>query len=120
METGGLRVDKGLTDFYLWADLQPYAWFTLFALLSLTDGAITVYGIKRGATEANPVIKWLAKHVGIIPTLAARCMAGVASKPMWRIRVWIAGNVAYGCLSWCLNQPTNHVVYLREYTLGCI
>ena len=72
-------IDQSLTSVYLWADLQPYAWFALFALLSMADGAMTIYALKRGAAEANPVIKWLAKRVGIIPTLAAIKLAGAVA-----------------------------------------
>lgn len=52
-----------LSDFYLWVGWQPYAWFALFALATSADAALTLYALKQGGYEANPVMR---KLMGIL------------------------------------------------------
>ena len=46
-----------LSDFYLWVGWQPYAWFALFALATSADAALTLYALKLGASELNPLMR---------------------------------------------------------------
>ena len=51
-------MDAYLSQFYLWAGFEPFAWFGLFVLATIVDGVATIYGLNHGAREANPVMKW--------------------------------------------------------------
>ena len=46
-----------LSDFYLWVGWQPYVWFALFALATSADAALTLYALKLGASELNPLMR---------------------------------------------------------------
>lgn len=48
-----------LSDFYLWVGWQPYAWFALFMVATIADAALTLYALKHGGYEANPVMRRL-------------------------------------------------------------
>jgi hypothetical protein len=49
-------IDQALTVIYLALNWQSHTWFVLFVLVTTLDAALTVYAIKRGASEANPAI----------------------------------------------------------------
>jgi hypothetical protein len=51
-------IDQALTVIYLALNWQSHTWFVLFVLVTTLDAALTVYAIKRGASEANPAIAW--------------------------------------------------------------
>ena len=46
-------------------------WFILFAVLNAADAATTLAGLKRGAREANPVMRALFAKLGPAPVLIA-------------------------------------------------
>ena len=52
-------MDAYLSDFYLWAGLEPTAWFALFFVASLLDAVTTLYALNKGGYEANPVLRLL-------------------------------------------------------------
>ena len=46
-------------------------WFVLLVVLNVADAVTTIVGLKRGATEANPVMRALFARVGPAPALIA-------------------------------------------------
>lgn len=63
-------LDQLLSDFYLFVGWQPYTWFAALAVASALDAATTVYALRKlGAREANPVMRWAMRHLGVVPAL---------------------------------------------------
>ena len=60
-----------LENFYVWASLEPMTWFALFVLGTLGDALLTIYALKRGAMEVNPLMKWLMGKTSPVVALAA-------------------------------------------------
>jgi len=63
---GGARLDAVATRTTTYAS---WLWVVAVATL-LLDGTLTVYGLRLGLTEVNPVAASLIADVGIVPTLA--------------------------------------------------
>lgn len=69
---GGTRLDALATRTTTHASVL---WLVAVATL-VVDGALTVYGIRLGLTEVNPVAAGLIADVGVVPALAI--LKGVA------------------------------------------
>jgi len=69
---GGAALDAAATRTTAHA---PLLWAVAIASL-VADGVLTVYGIRLGLTEVNPVAADLIAHVGALPALAL--LKGVA------------------------------------------
>jgi uncharacterized membrane protein len=69
---GGTRLDALATRTTTHASVL---WLVAVATL-VADGALTVYGIRLGLTEVNPVAAGLIADVGVVPALAI--LKGVA------------------------------------------
>jgi hypothetical protein len=55
----------------------PWLWVAAVTTL-VADGALTVYGLRLGLTEVNPVAAGLIADVGVVPALALLKGAAVA------------------------------------------
>jgi hypothetical protein len=71
----------------------------VFILLQVMDALSTVYGMRLGHTEKNPLLAWLFEKVGVIPALlvvktgmVAVLVYYVGLYPVW---ILVAGNILY-------------------------
>jgi hypothetical protein len=70
-ETTWPAVDSTGLDAVATATTTYAPWLWLAAMVTLVaDGALTIYGIRLGLTEINPVAAGLIADVGIVPALA--------------------------------------------------
>lgn len=54
---------EALASFYLWVGWEPYTWLTLFMIATIADGVTTLYALKHGGREANPVMRFAMRAV---------------------------------------------------------
>ena len=71
----------------------------VFIVLQVLDALSTVYGMRLGHTEKNPLLAWLFEKVGVIPALLvvktgmiALLLHYLGLYPVW---ILVAGNVLY-------------------------
>lgn len=71
----------------------------VFIVLQVLDALSTVYGMRLGHTEKNPLLAWLFEKVGVIPALLVvkTGMVAVLVYYVGLYSVWIlvAGNILY-------------------------
>jgi len=58
-----------LTDVYAAFGWQPLTWFAVLVALNLMDVVLTLYALKRGGAEGNPLVNWLMRKFGVEPGL---------------------------------------------------
>lgn len=63
-------------------------WFAAFVAVNLLDAALTLYALKHGATEANPILRALMRRVH--PALALVIVKGAY---IVAVAVWL-GDIA--------------------------
>lgn len=71
----------------------------VFIVLQVLDALSTVYGMRLGHTEKNPLLAWLFEKVGVIPAMlvvktgmVAVLVYYVGLYPVW---ILVAGNILY-------------------------
>ena len=52
-----------MTDLYFAFGLQPMTWLYVFILVTSLDAGLTLFGLSRGITEANYVMRFAMKSV---------------------------------------------------------
>ena len=52
-----------MTDLYFAFGLQPTQWLYVFIAVTTLDAALTLFGLSRGITEANYVMRFAMKSV---------------------------------------------------------
>ena len=58
--------------------MTAYTWLAAFIALNILDAALTVYAIRLGASEANPLIRLLMRRMPLVPALAIPKVAIIA------------------------------------------
>ena len=74
----------------------------IFILLQIADCLTTIYILKNGGREANPVLAWLFNKVGMIPSLIAMKLITIGVVA-WAWNEWITLGVTLfytGVVGW--------------------
>jgi hypothetical protein len=58
---------------------EPWMWLYIFIAATTLDAALTLYGLKLGIAEANPLMRVLMRAVGAPVALAFSKMLGIAT-----------------------------------------
>ena len=58
---------------------EPTAWLYVFIAATSLDAALTLYGLKLGIAEANPLMRGLMRVLGAPVALAVSKMLGIAT-----------------------------------------
>ena len=71
----------------------------IFILLQIADCLTTIYILKNGGREANPLLAWLFDKVGMIPSLIAMKLITIGVVAWaWNIYATLAGIMIYICV----------------------
>ena len=65
--------------------MTAHAWFAAFVVVNILDAALTLWALRAGGTEANPLIRALMRRVH--PALA---LAAIKGAYIVAVAVWLA------------------------------
>lgn len=63
--------------------MTPHAWFAAFVLVNVLDAALTLYALRRGGTEANPLLRALMRRLHPVAVLVLVKGALIVAVAVW-------------------------------------
>lgn len=88
--------------------MTTHAWFAAFVLVNLLDAGLTLYALRAGGTEANPLIRALMRRLPAAAALALVKGAYIVAVAIWLGDIapwlpWLTGLFA-GICAWNVVQ----------------